>query len=80
MAAQALATLSRKSAHRVVVDATHESLLWSQQMPLLPLKLFMRSHVVPLRMLICQVQGILMERDSIDAQQTFSSLGGSLNG
>jgi hypothetical protein len=31
-------------------------------------------------MLICQVQGILMERDSIAAQQSFSSLGGSLNG
>ena len=30
---------------------------------------------VTLRMLICQVQGILTERDSIDAQQTFSSLG-----
>jgi hypothetical protein len=28
-------------------------------------------------MLICQVQGILMERDSVDAQQSFSSLGGS---
>jgi hypothetical protein len=30
---------------------------------------------VTLGMLVCQVQGILTERDSIDAQQTFSSLG-----
>jgi hypothetical protein len=44
MAAQdKLATLSTNSEHRGIDDAAHESLFWSQPMPLQPLRPFARS-------------------------------------